>query len=73
MMYEQFRDRIGGYLLGLGYPITWSEIRENLALPQKFPNNKWVRRMEADIGLKRERDRAGKMMWSVVAATAERR
>jgi len=34
--------------------MTWTQIREEAGLLQKFPNNKWVRRLEDDIGLMRK-------------------
>jgi len=40
-------------------------VRTTAGLPQAFPNNKWVRRMESDIGLKRERDAHGIIHWSI--------
>lgn len=63
MTYDEFRDKIRGVLLAAGRPLTWTEVRTALGLPQKFPNNQWVHRMEADIGLVRERGKAGKMLW----------
>jgi hypothetical protein len=43
--------------------MTWTEIRTEATLPQKFPNNQWVHRMEQDIGLIRERDQHGIIQW----------
>jgi hypothetical protein len=37
-------------------------VRERAGFTQKFPNNVWVRKMEEDIGLIRERVR-GKIYW----------
>jgi len=62
MTYEEFRDRIRGTLEATGRLMTWTEIRKSATLPQAFPNNQWVRRMEADIGLIREH-KAGKTLW----------
>ena len=60
--YEEFRDKIRGTLLAKS-PMTWTEIRTTAQLPQKFPNNAWVHRMERDIGLVRERDKHGIIQW----------
>ena len=49
MTYEYFRDRIAKTLRERGTAATWTEIRTYAGLPQAFPNNLWVRRMEADI------------------------
>lgn len=63
MTYEDFRDLIAKTLREAGKPITWTEVRTIGRLPQKFPNNQWVRRMETDIALKRERDQHGIILW----------
>ena len=62
MTYEEFRDKIRGALEAAGHPLTWTELRTYLNLPQAFPNNQWVRRMEADIALVRE-TKSGKTLW----------
>jgi predicted Zn-ribbon and HTH transcriptional regulator len=63
LTYEDFRDVIGKTLRKADKPITWTEIRTMAKLPQKFPNNQWVHRMEKDIKLKRERDQHGIILW----------
>jgi len=64
MTYEEFRDGIRGILRGKPDGLTWTQVKEELHLLQKVPNNAWVRRMEKDIGLKRE-ERRGKIIWRV--------
>ena len=64
LTYEDFRDRIQQTLRESG-PLTWTEIRTAAKLPQLFPNNKWVRRMERDINLKRNRDPRGIIKWQL--------
>ena len=64
MAYEAFRDAIEETLKASG-TLTWTEIRTQAKLPQMFPNNKWVRRMEGDIGLKRNRDAHGIIKWGL--------
>jgi hypothetical protein len=64
MAYEAFRDAIKTTLKE-GDPLTWTEIRTKAKLPQMFPNNKWVRRMESDIDLKRNRDAHGIIKWGL--------
>lgn len=66
MSYEDFRDTIKKTLKDAGKPLTWTEVRTAAKLPQAFPNNKWVRRMEDDIGLKREKDKHGVIHWHLV-------
>jgi len=63
MTYESFRDKIKQTLLEAGGSLTWTEIRTKTNLPQKFPNNQWVHRMETDIGLERRRDVHGIILW----------
>lgn len=65
LTYEDFRDRIKKTLSDHG-TLTWTEIRTAAKLPEKFPNNQWVRRMETEIGLKRERDKNRIIKWSLL-------
>ena len=64
LTYEEFRDRIKEALKKSG-PLTWTEIRTIAKLPEKFPNNKWVRKMEQDISLKRGKDSHGIIKWQL--------
>lgn len=63
--YEEFRDKIKNTLSGAGRPLTWTEIRTIAQLPQMFPNNQWVHRLEEDIGLTRKRDLHGVIHWQL--------
>jgi hypothetical protein len=64
LTYEVFRDKVRETLGGSG-SLTWTEIRTFAKLPQAFPNNKWVRRLETDIKLKRNKDQHGIIKWSL--------
>ena len=64
LTYEDFRDKIKQTLKQSG-SLTWTEIRTIAKLPEKFPNNKWVRRLEQDIALKREKDAHGIIKWKL--------
>jgi DNA-directed RNA polymerase subunit RPC12/RpoP len=64
LTYEEFRDKIHQTLKKSG-ALTWTEIRTIAKLPDKFPNNKWVHRLEGDIKLRRERDATGIFKWKV--------
>jgi len=55
MSYEGFREKVADELRKAANPLTWTEVRTAANLPQAFPNNQWVRRMEEDIGLLRRR------------------
>jgi predicted Zn-ribbon and HTH transcriptional regulator len=63
--YEDFRDKVQETLKGSPGPLTWTEIRTLAGLPQKFPNNQWVRQMESEIGLERKRDAHGIIHWEL--------
>ena len=65
LTYEDFRDKIHQTLKGSG-PLTWTEIRTAAKLPEKFPNNKWVHRLEQDIALKRNKDENGIFKWKIM-------
>lgn len=54
--YENFRDRIVKVLKSHTEGATWTEIRTEARLPQAFPNNTWVKRLEEEIGLERTRE-----------------
>ncbi len=63
--YETFVKAISRALREAEGALTWTEVRTAARLPQAFPNNKWVRRMEEEVGLKRERDAHGIIHWSI--------
>lgn len=62
MSYEEFRDKIEKVLKLNRDGLTGTEIKTKLKLPQRVPNNKWVRMMEKDIGLTRVKEPKG-MVW----------
>jgi hypothetical protein len=64
LTYEDFRDRIKKTLTE-GGSLAWTEIRTVAKLPEKFPNNKWVRRLEGEIGLSRNKDKHGIIKWTL--------
>ncbi|MCX6748972.1 MAG: DUF488 domain-containing protein [Candidatus Pacearchaeota archaeon] len=53
VLYEEFKNSIKNILERHPSGLTWSQIRDKLNLPQKYPNNLWVRKMEKEIGLAR--------------------
>lgn len=62
--YDVFKTKIEAILKAEPKGLTWTEIKKRLNLPQKVPNNKWVRMMEDDIGLKRQTEK-GRIIWRV--------
>jgi antitoxin component of MazEF toxin-antitoxin module len=65
MSYEQFRDKIKSVLQYNDKGMTWTQIRTQLRLNQVVPNNKWVRRMEKDMGLIRVKGKDGIVLWRI--------
>ncbi len=65
MTYDQFRDKIRRALQYNDLGMTWTRLRNHLELDQVVPNNKWVRRMEKDIGLMRVKGSDGVILWRV--------
>jgi hypothetical protein len=65
MTYHDFKSKIAAVLRASTKPMTWTEIRTVASLPQAFPNNQWVRRMEEDIGLTRRRESDGIIHWEL--------
>ncbi len=63
MTYEGFREKIRAVLAGAQGGLTWTDVRARASLPQLFPNNQWVRRLEKDISLSRKRDAHGIIRW----------
>ncbi len=62
--YDNFKDKIKEILKTSGTPLTWGQIKEKAGFAQKVPNNKWVRQMEKDIGLKRVKNEETKqILW----------
>lgn len=65
MPYEEFKEKVRAALTEADEPLTWTEVRTAAGLPQKFPNNQWVRRLEKDIRMKRDRDKGGMIHWQL--------
>src|SRR5215207_4953867 len=65
MTYEDFREKIVAALRAARGPLTWTEIRTAANLPQAFPNNQWVHRLEKDVRLKRHREAHGIIHWEL--------
>src|SRR3989338_6899317 len=48
-----FKDKKKNILKRHPSGLTWTKKRDKLTLPQKYPNNQWVKRLEKEIGLAR--------------------
>ena len=65
MGYNKFKEIIHEELKKSPDGLTWTQIRERRPeLYQKWPANQWVRKLEEDIGLKRDRVK-GKPIWRI--------
>lgn len=61
--YEEFKKIIQKSLRSSKRGLTWTEIKAKAGLRQKVPNNKWVRMLETNIGLIREKDKERGVIW----------
>ncbi len=62
MSYEEFRMIVERILRVEPEGLTWTEIKKKAGFYQKVPNNMWVRLMETDIGLVRDK-RERRTIW----------
>jgi bifunctional DNA-binding transcriptional regulator/antitoxin component of YhaV-PrlF toxin-antitoxin module len=60
--YEEFKKKVEEVLRAESGGLTWAEIKKRTNLRQKVPNNMWVKMMENDIGLVREK-RERRTIW----------
>lgn len=60
--YEDFRDEMKKILEKEPQGLSWSQIKRKLQLSQRTPYHKWVKKMEKDIGLLREK-KGSKKIW----------
>ena len=56
LTYEDFKNKVLDLLTRKRKGLTWQEIKNALNLSQTVPNNKWVRRLEKEISLKRRKE-----------------
>ena len=65
VQYERFEEEIKSLLDENPEGLTWTEIKKSTNFPQKVPNNKWVKKLEEKIGLKRMRVRDRGILWKI--------
>lgn len=63
VLYEEFRNSIKNLLERHPSGLTWTQIRDKLNLPQKVPNNIWVKRLKKEIGLEQIKI-DGSLLWN---------
>ena len=65
MRYFDFRDSICRELRRHTGGLTWAQLRDRLALPYRSPCSEWVRRMEDEDGLRREKTSGRALVWKI--------
>lgn len=65
MTYEDFRDSIARELQQIPAGLTWTDLKGQLDLPYERPCPEWVRRLEKEIGLVRERVNGRALTWKL--------
>jgi hypothetical protein len=70
MRYVEFRDAIGKELRRVPSGLTWAALKSRLKLPYSTPCPEWLKQMEQDIGLSRERGSGRAFTWKISPATA---
>jgi hypothetical protein len=65
MRYVEFRDRVVEELRRHPSGHTWAVLRDRLDLPYDRPCPTWIRRMETESGLVREKGAGRAYVWTV--------
>jgi len=68
MRYVEFRDAIQHALRRSPAGLTWAALKSQLDLPYSTPCPEWVKRLEKEIGLSRERGSERAFTWRVAPA-----
>ena len=63
MTYASFRDLIRAELKVNREGLTWQKLRSKLKLPYDQPCPEWMRRMEREIALVREKGEGRALVW----------
>jgi len=72
MRYTEFRDAIHNELRRVPSGLTWAALKKRLELPYSIPCPEWVKQMEQEVGLLRERGSGRAFTWKLEAATTGR-
>ena len=65
MTYINFRSSIEVELKKHPAGKTWKELRDGLKLPYDQPCPEWMRKLEKEIGLAREKGKGNALVWRV--------
>lgn len=71
MKYTEFRDSIAADLQGVPSGRTWKQLQAVLMLPYTRPCPTWVRRLEREIGLVRDKRRGNALVWRIQSTGSE--
>ena len=72
MRYAEFRDAIWGALRRRPSGLTWSRLREQLALPYDRPCPAWTAQLEREVGLTRRKGSGRELVWALAARKRRR-
>ncbi len=72
MRYVEFRDAIKSELRRVPAGLTWAELKKRLKLPYDIPCPEWVKQMEQEIGLSRERGSGRAFTWRISPRKSEK-
>lgn len=67
MRYVEFRDSIKQALINQPQGMTWKELKTTINLPYKQPCPEWIKQLEVDINLVRERCGGRAYIWKIKA------
>jgi hypothetical protein len=72
MRYVEFRDAINSELRRVPAGLTWADLKKRLKLPYHIPCPEWVKQMEQEIGLSRQRGSGRAFTWRVSPRKSEK-
>jgi hypothetical protein len=72
MRYVEFRDAIRRELRRVPAGLIWAELKQRLKLPYAVPCPEWVKQLEQEIGLSRERRSGRALTWRVATRKSEK-
>ncbi len=69
MRYPDFRDTVRSALRRRRAGLTWAQLRDDFDLPYDRPCPEWTKRLEAEIGLVREKGTGRALVWRLRKAS----
>jgi hypothetical protein len=65
MTYILFKNLIQSDLRKRSMGKTWKELKSDLALPYDRPCPEWTKRLEREIGLRRQKGKGRELVWQI--------